>query len=567
MITDRYLSEKFSDFDDFARNFRITAPENFNFAFDCIDARARLSPDKTAMVWCNDKGDEAHYSFARLSAYSDAAARFFAAHGIGRGDAVLLILRRRAQFWFAALGLMKLGAVAIPSTHYLLAEDIVYRCDKASVAAIVTTDDETLLDAVEQSLPQSPTVRFLANIGAKRDGWLSFDEGLADFAQGEAPRRVTRNEDMILLYFTSGTTGLPKMVAHNHIYPLGHIATARYWHALHEDSLHLTLADTGWAKAVWGKMFGQWICGAAVFVYDQERLDPHRLLRALSRYKVTSFCAPPTVYRVLLTANVAAYDLSALEQAVSAGEPLTEDIFDRFKQQTGLSIREAYGQTETVPLVMTTFHTAPRIGSIGKCNPAYDIVFLDAEGNEVPEGTEGEICIRAERGSVGMFMGYYRDEAATDRAWHGGVYHTGDMAWRDEDGYVYFIGRADDIIKSAGYRIGPYEVESVLERHPAVLECAVTGVPHPLRGQVVKASIVLTDAYAPSDALKKELRTFMRASAAAYKAPRVIEFVDELPKTISGKVRRVAMRARDQAEEAKAATEKSEKKQTEETKD
>jgi acetyl-CoA synthetase len=548
MVTDRYDSEDFSDFDDFTRDFRPEAQEDFNFAFDCIDEQARLTPDKTAMVWCDDKGNEARYSFAGLSAHADAAARFFAASGIGRGDAVLLILRRRAQFWFAALGLMKLGAVVIPSTHYLLTEDIVYRCNAASVAAVVTTDDEALLPAIEQALPQSPSVRLLAKLGEKRDGWLSFDEGLATFARGETPPRVTRNEDMMLLYFTSGTTGLPKMVAHNHLYPLGHIATARYWHALHADSLHLTLADTGWAKAVWGKMFGQWLCGAAVFVYDQDRLDPHRLLRALSRYRVTSFCAPPTVYRVLLTANLAAYDLRALEQATSAGEPLTDDIFDRFKRQTGLSIREAYGQTETTPLVMTSHYTAPRVGSIGKCNPLYDILFLDAEGNEVPEGDEGEICVRAERGSVGLFMGYFRDEAATERAWRDGVYHTGDMAWRDADGYVYFIGRADDIIKSAGYRIGPYEVESVLERHPAVLECAVTGAPHPLRGQIVKASVVLAPPYAPSDALKKELRAFMKASAAAYKIPRVIEFVEELPKTISGKVRRVAVRANDRGD-------------------
>jgi acetyl-CoA synthetase len=546
MPKNRYGREDFSDFDDFTRNFRIDAPKDFNFVFDCIDELARRSPGKTAMVWCNDRGDEARYSFAQLSAYSDAAARFFADSGICRGDAVLLILRRRAQFWFAALGLIKLGAVVIPSTHYLLTEDIVYRNNAASVAAVVTTDDEKLCAAVEQSLPQSPTVRICANTGAKREGWLSFDEGLERFAQGEALPRVTRGEDMMLLYFTSGTTGMPKMVAHNHLYPLGHITTARYWHALREDSLHLTLADTGWAKAAWGKMFGQWLCEAAVFVYDQDHLDPHRLLRALVRYGVTSFCAPPTVYRVLLTANLPSYDLSALKQVTSAGEPLTGDIFDRFKQGTGLSVREAYGQTETVPLTMTSVFTEPRIGSVGKCNPIYDILFLDAEGNEVPDGAEGEICIRAERGSAGLFMGYHRDEAATARVWRGGVYHTGDMARRDRDGYVYFIGRADDIIKSAGYRIGPYEVESVLERHPAVLECAVTGAPHPLRGQIVKASIVLAESYTASDALKKELRAFMKASAAAYKIPRVIEFVDELPKTISGKVRRVAMRADEQ---------------------
>jgi acetyl-CoA synthetase len=555
MLISRYSREDFSDFDDFARNFRIDAPEDFNFAFDCIDALARLSPEKTAMLWCNDKGEEARYSFAQLSAYSDSAARFFTAAGIGRGDTVMLILRRRAQFWFALLGLMKLGAVAIPSTHYLLAEDIVYRNNAASVAAVVTTDDEDLLAAVEQALPQSPTLRTLIKLGGARDGWLSFDEGLARVARGEALPRVTQGTDMMLLYFTSGTTGMPKMVAHNCIYPLGHIATARHWHALDASDLHLTLADTGWAKAAWGKIFGQWLCEATVFVYDQDHLDPRRLLRVLSRYKVTSFCAPPTVYRVLLTANPAAYDLSALKQVTSAGEPLTGEVFDRFKDQTGLSIREAYGQTETVPLTMTSLYAAPRVGSIGKCNPAYDILFLDAEGKETPDGEEGELCVRAKRGSVGLFMGYYRDDEATERVWRDGIYHTGDMAWRDADGYVYFIGRADDIIKSAGYRIGPYEVESVLERHPAVLECAVTGAPHPLRGQVVKASVVLAHGCAPSDALKKELRAFMRTSAASYKIPRVIEFVEELPKTISGKVRRVAMRAQDGRGETGAANE------------
>ncbi|MDR2132673.1 MAG: AMP-binding protein [Clostridiales Family XIII bacterium] len=542
MLINRYCRDDFSDFDDFARNFRIEAPEDFNFAFDCVDELARLSPDKTAMVWCNDEREEARYGFADIAAGADAAARFFAASGIGRGDKVMLILRRRVQFWFAILGLMKLGAVAIPSTHYLLAEDIVYRNNAASVAAVVTTDDEALLAAVEQALPQSPTLRVRICLSGKRDGWLSFDEGLARFARGETLPRVTRGEDMMLLYFTSGTTGLPKMVAHSHFYPLGHIATARHWHALRADSLHFTLADTGWGKAVWGKLFGQWLCGAAILVYDQEHLDPHRLLRAISRYGVTSFCAPPTVYRVLLTANLETYDLSALERATSAGEPLTEEVFERFKTRTGLSINEAYGQTETVPLTMTPIYTAPRAGSIGKFNPAYDVLLLDADGNETPEDAEGEICVRAERGSVGLFMGYYRDETATNRVWRDGVYHTGDMARRDADGYVYFIGRADDIIKSAGYRIGPYEVESVLERHPAVMECAVTGVPHPLRGQVVKASIVLRPSHEPSEALKKELRAFMKASAAAYKIPRVIEFVDELPKTISGKVRRVAMR-------------------------
>ncbi|MDR3295501.1 MAG: AMP-binding protein [Clostridiales Family XIII bacterium] len=542
MKPDAYGQTDFKDFADFAHSYRFEKTGDFNFAFDCIDRMAQSEPDKTAMVWCDDKGNHMTYTFAQISAYSDAAARFFASAGISQGDPVMLVLKRRTQFWFAVLGLMKLGAVAIPTTHLLVEEDIVYRNNAASVAAILTTDDENIMDAVDGSLPQSPTVRRRLKLGGERPGWLSFDAGLHTFMEGEALPRVTRNEDMMLLYFTSGTTGMPKMVAHNYVYPLAHIGTARHWHALHPGSLHLTAADTGWAKAAWGKLYGQWLCGAAIFVYDHERFDVHRLLTVMSRHKVTSFCAPPTIFRVLANADLHAYDLSALEHLTSAGEPLSETVFRQIQTKTGLSIHEAYGQTETTPLVMTSRYTEPRPGSIGKPNPAYDLLFLDENGQEVPCGAEGELCVRARRGDLGLFMGYYRDDAMSDYVWRGGVYHTGDMAYQDEDGYVWFIGRADDIIKSAGYRIGPFEVESVLIKHPAVLECAVTAAPDPMRGQVVKASVILAEGYEASEKLKRALRAHVRSLTSAYKVPRIVEFVETFPKTISGKVQRAAMR-------------------------
>jgi acetyl-CoA synthetase len=530
----------FKDQDDFVKNFRIRTPDNFNFAFDCIDVLAKSSPDKVALVWCNDKGEEARYTFAQLAEYADAAARFFTSLGVKRGDAVMLILKRRVQFWFALLGLIKLGAVSVPATYLLKEEDIVYRNNIASVAVIVTTDDETVIEAVDKAMPKSPTVRRLVSLSGGRNGWLSFDEGLKNFMRGEAPVRATRNEDMMLLYFTSGTTGLPKMVAHNFVYPLAHITTARYWHSLHADSLHLTVADTGWAKAAWGKIFGQWLCEAAVFVYDHDSFDAHRLLRIISRYKITSLCAPPTVFRVLVNANLSAYDLSSLEHVTSAGEPLNEEVFYKFKKRTGLGIYESYGQTETTPIVMTTPFIEPRPGSLGKPNPIYDMLLVDENGNEAAVDEEGEICIRSHPGDMGVCMGYFKDEKMTKYVWRGGFYHTGDIARRDEDGYIWFVGRADDIIKSAGYRIGPFEVESALMKHQAVLECAVTGAPDPLRGQVVKASVILKSGYEASEKLKRELRSYVKTLTSAYKVPRIVEFVQELPKTISGKIQHAA---------------------------
>jgi acetyl-CoA synthetase len=539
----------YAGYEDFRDNFRVVVPDNFNFGFDCVDAYAAEEPERVCLLWDSDDGGERGYTFREMKDYSDAAARYFKRLGIGKGDRVMLILKRRVQFWFALVGLIKIGAVAIPATHLLTADDIAYRNKSASVNAIVAADDEHIIQAVEGAMPESPSVQHIIRIGAASEpsamAWKSFDDGVAEYMSGvtgESLPRVTVNEDMMLLYFTSGTTGYPKMVAHNHTYPLAHIVTAKYWQNLHAGSMHFTLSDTGWGKAVWGKIFGQWLAGAAIFVYDHEKLVPSKLLRMLAKHRVTSFCAPPTVYRVLLTADFSKYDLSALEYATSAGEPLNDSVYDEFLARTGLKIKEGYGQTETVPIVLTTPYTEPRAGYLGKANPMYDIVLFGAEGGEVDGAGAGELCLRIAPGDLGVFMGYYRNPDMTDYAWRGGVYHTGDLVERDADGYFKFVGRADDIIKSAGYRIGPFEVESIVQQHPAVLECAVTGAPDPIRGQVIKASIILREGYEPTMELSKGIRAFVKANAASYKIPRVIEFVAELPKTISGKVKRAEIR-------------------------
>ncbi|MDR3364837.1 MAG: AMP-binding protein [Clostridiales Family XIII bacterium] len=547
------------DYEDYKNNFRLEIPENFNFGFDCVDALAASVADggRAAMIWDSDDGGQRVYSFHEMKMYSDGAARYFKSLGIGKGDRVMLILKRRAHFWFAIIGLIKIGAVAIPATHHLIAEDIVYRNKSASVNAIVSTDDEKVIRAVEAAQPESNSVRHLIRIGEKELGfetafeWELFGQGILGHQEGAPLPRVTENSDTMLLYFTSGTTGYPKMVLHNHAYPLAHIVTAKYWHNLRPESIHLTLADTGWGKAVWGKLFGQWLCKATVMVYDHDKLIVHRLLKIMEKHRVTSFCAPPTAYKVILTADFSCYDLSSLEYATSAGEPLNDAVYDDFLRRTGIRIHEAYGQTETVPVILTTPYTEPKAGSLGKANPLYDLALLDAGGNivarlgagEPDEPATGELCIIAEPGDVGVYTGYYRNPDLTKLAWQGGVYHTGDLVSIDAEGYIYFIGRSDDIIKSAGFRIGPFEVESVVQQHEAVLECAVTGVPDPLRGQAIRCSIILREGFEPSDALRKEIRAFAKAGAAAYKIPRIIEFVDELPKTISGKVRRAEMRA------------------------
>jgi acetyl-CoA synthetase len=552
----------YRDYEDFATNYRLDIPDNFNFAFDCVDKTAAEDPDKTAIIWCGDDAPTVRYSFDDVRRYSDGAALYFRSLGIGKGDRVIFILKRHIHFWFALLGLQKIGAIAIPTTHHITADDVVYRMNRSEAVAIITTDDAKLIEIAETAAGQAPSLRYLIRTGTSGapgssdssgtsgapgtpGRWLTLDAEMRRLARsGEAGTltRVTENDDTLLIYFTSGTTGMPKMVAHNYLYPLAHTVTAKYWQNLHENSLHFTISDTGWGKAAWGKIYGQWLCGATVLVYEHEKLNAHRLLKVLEENRVTSFCAPPTAYRVLLKAKLENYDLSTLEYATSAGEPLDEELFQRFKSFTGISIMEAYGQTETVPIVLTPPYIKPVPGSIGKPNPLYDLRFIGEDGEEVGPGEDGEMCIKATPNSPGVFMGYYRNDEMMAEAWRGGYYHTGDLASRDEDGYVWFIGRSDDIIKSAGYRIGPFEVESVVNAHPAVHECAVTGVPDPLRGQRVKASITLNEGYEPSDDLKKEIRAFVKANAASYKIPRIIEFVGELPKTISGKVRRKELR-------------------------
>jgi acetyl-CoA synthetase len=552
MIADEYLERsEFSSYEDFASNFQLKAPLNFNFAYDVMDELARRSPGKKALVWCDDKGAEAIFSFGDLKRYSDKAAVVFSRAGIRKGDRVMLILKRRYEFWFAILALHKIGAVAIPATHLLSAKDIVYRNNAADIKMIVAADDENVIRHVDAAEADSPTLqaKFLASGGANgadRPGWIDFSAALeAAPAHFERPKGEASagGDDLMLLYFTSGTTAEPKMVAHDFKYPLGHIVTARYWQQVEEGGLHLTVADTGWAKAVWGKLYGQWFCECAVFVYDYDRFSPSDLLKAIAKYGVTSFCAPPTIYRFFIKENLSRYDFSRLRHASVAGEPLNPEVFDRFKEATGLALREAYGQTELTVTIGTFPWMEPKPGSMGRPAPGYDIDIVDEEGHSCPIGEAGQIVVRTEkRKPAGMFRGYHRDPELTAKVWREGLYYTGDMARADEEGYFWFVGRADDVIKSSGYRIGPFEVESALMGHPAVLECAITAAPDAYRGQVVKATVVLAKGAKPSDALRRELQDYVKSITAPYKYPRIVEFVEELPKTISGKIRRVEIR-------------------------
>ena len=527
--------------------FDIRVPERFNFGYDVVDALAKKDPERRAMLWTNDKGEEHTFTFGEMSELSNRAANVFLNLGIKKGDAVMLILKRHHEFWPIIIALHKIGAITIPATHLLTAKDIRYRVQAADVTTIVCTEHTTCVaDAVEEAAPDCPTLKNRVLVRTKCPGWLSYDEGFAaasDVWEKPTGDAYAQNEDIMLLYFTSGTTGMPKMAVHTYTYPLAQIATAAYWHNLDDTSLHIAVADTGWAKAGWGKIYGQWICGACLFVYDFDRFVATDMLRMLEKYQVTSFCAPPTVYRFMIKEDMSRYDLSHLKWANTAGEPLNPEVFNQFKRFTGVELHEAFGQSETTPLLMTSKWMTPRMGSTGRPSPHYHIDLVDQEGRSVEDGVEGEIVVRLDQGHpAGLLREYYRDPVKTAEVFRGGMYHTGDMAWRDVDGYYYFIGRSDDVIKSSGYRIGPFEVESALMEHPAVLECAITAVPHPERGQVVKATIVLTKGYTPSDALVKELQNHVKHATAPYKYPRIVEFVDELPKTVSGKIQRVKIR-------------------------
>ena len=547
----RFVSKvDFNSYEDFMENFRIIVPENFNFGYDVVDEAAAANPDKIALVWCDDKGGNKVFTFGQLKHFSDKTANFFSSLGIRRGDPVMLVLKRRFEFWFCILALHKIGAIAIPATHLLTPKDIVYRNNAADIKMIVSVSDEIVIRHIEESEAQSPSLALKILVGGSRAGWLDFKaeiERAPEFFPRPLGDSATSNSDIMLLYFTSGTTGMPKMVQHDFTYPLGHILTAKYWQNVQEDGLHLTVADTGWAKAVWGKIYGQWIAGCAVFVYDYERFEPRKLLDVLVKYGITSFCAPPTIYRFLIKEDLSKYRFNKLTYCTIAGEPLNPEVYAQFLKATGIRLMEGYGQTESTVAIGTFPWLEPKPGSMGKPSPRYDIDLLNDDGKACDVGEEGQIVVRTGKGMpVGMFGGYYRDAELTAAVWHDDIYYTGDMAWRDEDGYYWFVGRADDLIKSSGYRIGPFEVESALIEHPAVIECAITPVPDPLRGQVVKASIVLSKGYIAGEELAHELQAHVKKVTAPYKYPRIIEFVSELPKTISGKIRRVAIREKDE---------------------
>lgn len=553
MVLDKFLSQtEFTSYQDFADNYKVQVPDNFNFAFDVVDEIALKTPEKVAMVWCNDLGDERIFTFADMKKYSDKAANFFLSAGIRKGDPVMLILKRRFEFWFCTLALNKIGAITIPATHLLSTKDIVYRNNAADIKMIVCVPEAEVIQHVEEAEGKSPTFKVKALIGEDREGWLNFNTGMESSSEEfirPTGDQVTKNDDIMLLYFTSGTTGMPKMVNHNYIYPLGHILTAKYWQNVQDNGLHFTVADTGWAKSAWGKLYGQWLSGSAVMTFDFDKFIPKNLMEVIVKYKVTTFCAPPTIYRFLIKEDLSKFDLSALKYCVVAGEPLNPEVYKQFLDATGIRLMEGYGQTEMTVSLATYSWMEPKPGSMGKPSPGYRIDLVDEDGNSCEIGEEGQIVIYTDQNTpVGMFNGYYRDVNLTKKVWHDDVYYTGDMAWRDEDGYYWFVGRADDVIKSSGYRIGPFEVESALMEHPAVLECAITAVPDPDRGQVVKATIILSKNYTASDELAKELQEHVKRVTAPYKYPRIVEFVSELPKTISGKIRRVQIREEDKKE-------------------
>ena len=523
-------------------DFKVNYEDNFNFAYDVLDEIAKAEPDRRAMFWCNDKGEERTFTFSDMSRYSNMAANMFTDLGIKKGDTVVLILKRHYQFWTALLGLHKIGAIGIPATNLLTKKDLEYRFNAADVKAVMATTDGNVIKFINEALPKSPTIELKISVKGKVDGYVDYDEELEKYSD-EFERVETLATDPMLLYFTSGTTGMPKMVWHDYSYPLGHIITAKYWQNVVPDGLHLTLSDTGWMKSMWGKLYGQWLMESGIFVCDFDKFTPNDLLKLFAKYNITTFCAPPTMYRFFIKEDLSKFDLSSIKHATIAGEPLNLEVFNQFYNATGLKLMEGFGQSETTLVMFNSAEIEPKPGSMGKPSPAYNLDLIDADGNTVEAGAVGEIVIRTDEGKVcGMFNGYYKNEELTKTVWDNNIYHTGDTAWRDEDGYYWYIGRKDDIIKSSGYRIGPFEIESVIMEHPCCLECAITGAPDEIRGQVVKATIVLAKGYTASEELKKEIQTFVKKQTAPYKYPRIVEFVEELPKTISGKIRRVEIR-------------------------
>jgi len=559
-ILSRYCPRiEFESYEDFYANYTCKTPENFNFAYDIVDEWARLKAEKTALVWTNDEEEMKSLTFGEIKRLSDKAANVFLGMGIKKGDVVMLILKQRPEVWILMVALEKIGAVCIPGTYQLTQKDIVYRCNIAEVKMLVAVDDSELLENITGASAECHTLVHKAVVGIKvPDGYIDMRKAISE-ADGAFSRpkgeKDTQLAEPMLIYFSSGTTGMPKMVLHNHSLPLGHIVTAKYWQCVQDDKVHMTHTDSGWAKFAWGKIYGQWICGAAIGAYDTEKFTPLGMLRALQRLRPATFCAPATVFRFLIKEDLSGYNFDFIEHTSVAGEPLSPEVFHKIKEKTGLEIREGFGQSETSVMAATFKWLPVKPGSMGKPAPLFNLNLLDENEQPCDDGIVGNISITAAGSHIyskngasimpGLFTGYWKDDEITKNSWYDGVYHTGDMAWHDSDGYYWFVGRNDDVIKCSGYRIGPFEVESALMEHPSVLECAVTASPDPMRGQVVKATIVLARGHEASEELKKELQNHVKAVTAPYKYPRIVEFVDELPKTISGKIQRNVIRSID----------------------
>lgn len=548
MLLNRFLPRvEFDSYEDFKKNYKVNIPEDFNFGFDVVDAWADAEPEKRALVWCNDHNEEKTITFSEIKKLSNKAANFFKSIGIKKGETVLLILRRRWEYWVCATALHKIGAILIPGTLQLTKKDIVFRGNAAGIHTMICVNDDFVISQVEAAAPEIPSLKNKLLVVDKREGWLTFNEEIEKFSD-EFPRptgdEANKVKDIMLVYFTSGTTGMPKMVQHNFSYPLGHIVTAKYWQQVEENCLHMSVSDSGWAKFGWGKIYGQWICGAAIFAYDMDKFVPKNLLEVITKYRVTTFCAPPTMYRFMLQEDVSKYDLSCIHHCCIAGEPLNPEVFNRWYDLTGLKLCEGFGQSETSVMIANFKWFEPRPGSTGKPSPLYDIRLTNADGQVCEIGEEGTIAVWDVKNNppAGLFVGYYKNPEMTADKLYGDYYDTGDVAWQDEKGYYWFVGRNDDVIKCSGYRIGPFEVESAMLQHPAVVECAITGAPDPIRGQVVKATVVLAKGYEGTPELTKELQNYVKKVTAPYKYPRIIEYVDELPKTFSGKIKRAEIR-------------------------
>ncbi|MDY3955021.1 MAG: AMP-binding protein [Anaerovoracaceae bacterium] len=514
--------------------------DKFNFAFDVVDELAKKKPNKLAMIHLDKNKKERRFTFDEIRKASNRTANYFKSMGIQRGDCVMLVLKRHYQFWFAILALHKIGAIAVPAPNQLLTKDFEYRFQSAGIKAIVCTADGQTAECIDEAQLTSPSLELKVMVGGNRPGWRNFDEEYLMYSgKFDRSEDCPCGDDPMVMFFSSGTTGYPKMAQHSYKYPLGHFVTAKYWHCVDPHGLHLTISDTGWGKSLWGKLYGQWMCEAAIFVYDFDRFDANDILPLFKQYKITTFCAPPTMYRFMIKEDLSRFDLSSIRHATTAGEALNPEVYHQFKKATGLSVMEGFGQTETTLLIGNLVGDTPKIGSMGKANPLFDVELMTSDGKLAEVGETGEIVVRTKENlPVGIFLGYYRDEEKTRASWHDGYYHTGDTAWKDEDGYFWYVGRVDDLIKSSGYRIGPFEIESVIMELPYVLECGVSAAPDEIRGQVVKASIVLVKGKEGTEELKKEIQNYVKKRTAPYKYPRIVVFRDELPKTISGKIQR-----------------------------